>query len=132
MRLMYKKLATSLLACLYVTTSNAAPLQGLTATPTFQQRPLITPEHVQAIYRNLVETHWVPETGLFLSFPGTMDHKLQQQSSTYEQAAVGLLAVHLGDRERAQGLFHFFRSAWLEGPLKGGREGISGLANFYN
>ncbi|OGR92265.1 MAG: hypothetical protein A2992_06550 [Elusimicrobia bacterium RIFCSPLOWO2_01_FULL_59_12] len=97
-----------------------------------EQKPFIQAARVEAIYHHLVKNHWVPETGLFISFFGTQDRKLVQQASTYDQAAAGILALRLGDIERARGIFHFFRSAWLEGPLKSGREGVSGLANFYN
>jgi hypothetical protein len=89
-------------------------------------------EHVQAIYQHLVDSHWVPETGLFISFLGTEDNKLAQQSSTYEQAAVGILAVRLGDVARAQRIFLFMKQAWVEGPQKSEREGMQGLTNFYN
>ncbi len=101
---------------------------ALSGTP----QPLITADHVQAIYSRLVEEHWNPETGLFISFPGTQDHKLSQQASTYEQAAVGMLAIRLGDVERAKGIFKFMKTAWEEGPAIGSREGVAGLANFYN
>jgi hypothetical protein len=103
-----------------------------TTPAAFESKPLITPAQAQTIYRHLVESHWVPETGLFISFLGTQDKKLAQQSSTYEQGAVGLLAVRMGDMARAKGIFKFLRNAWAEGPYKGGREGVSGLSNFYN
>ncbi len=97
-----------------------------------QQAPLITADHTQTIYKHLIEKHWVPETGLFISFLGTQDQKLSQQSSTYEQAVIGLLALRMGDVERAQGIFKFFKTAWEEGPAISSREGVQGLANFYN
>jgi len=96
-------------------------------------RKLITPEHADAIYRRLVETHWTAKTGLFRSFPDSADLKLSQQASTYEQAAMGLLAIHFGDRERADQLFRFFKNAWAAGPERQGvTHGMRGLANFYN
>jgi hypothetical protein len=62
-----------------------------------------------------------------------MDQKLSQQASTYEQAAMGLLALRFGDQERADGLFQFFKKTWDEGPNQHGpRAGLRGLANFYN
>jgi hypothetical protein len=95
--------------------------------------PYITPGRVEAIYANLVNYHWVPQTGLFLSFVGTSDPKLAQQASTYDQAAVGLLAIRLGDLKRAKGISEFFRKAWATGPMQPGyRAGVSGLSNFYN
>ena len=96
-------------------------------------RKLITPQHAQAIYRRLVEAHWTPKTGLFRSFPDSADLKLSQQASTYEQAAMGLLAIHFGDQERVSQLFHFFKNAWMAGPdRQGASHGMRGLANFYN
>ncbi len=94
---------------------------------------LITPDHAQAIYRQLVEFHYTPQTGLFRSFPDSTDLKLSQQASTYEQAAMGLLAIRFGDKERAEGLYQFFKRAWEAGPqAQGPRYGVRGLANFYN
>ncbi len=96
-------------------------------------RPLIKSEHAEAIYRHLVKVHWTPKTGLFRSFPDSSDLKLSQQASTYEQAAMGLLAIRFGDRDRAQQLFQFFKNTWATGPeLAGPRHGLRGLANFYN
>ena len=51
----------------------AIPLQAETASTATSS--LITPDHVEAIYKNLVQTHWVPQTGLFLSFPDSSDLK---------------------------------------------------------
>jgi hypothetical protein len=116
-----KKLAVVILSFSIVPPVHAVPVE-----------PFISPNHAQSIYKNLIQEHWVPETGLFLSFLRTQDHKLEQQSSTYDQAAMGILAIRLGDIERAQGIFRFLKSAWLQGPLKSGREGVRGLANFYN
>ena len=101
--------------------------------PTTAARSLIKREQAEAIYRGLVEVHWTPRTGLFRSFPDSIDLKLSQQASTYEQAAMGLLAIRFGDLERAASLFLFFRNAWDAGPALGGlRHGAHGLANFYN
>jgi hypothetical protein len=94
--------------------------------------PLIRAEHAQAIYANLLQTHWVPRTGLFLSFPDSLDRKLSQQASVYEQAAVGLLALRVGDTARAQGLAKFLGEKWAAEPLRPERNGMFGLANFYN
>jgi len=70
----------------------------------------------EVIYRRLVEAHWTPKTGLFRGFPDTNDLKLSQQASTYEQAAMGLLAIHFGDLKRAKPLLQFFKTAWETGP----------------
>jgi tetratricopeptide (TPR) repeat protein len=96
------------------------------------QISLITPDQTQSIYRHLVETHWVPETGLFLSYPDSMDRKLSQQASIYEQGAIGLLAIRLGDIDRARGLFQFLKNTWETEALKPERNGLHGLDNFYN
>src|SRR6188472_3291072 len=120
-----KKLASGYLSAVLITPCHAG-------TPPQQTRPLIQPRQAEAIYHNLVKRHWVPQTGLFVSFAETQDRKLVQQAFTYDQAVVGILAVRMGDLERARSLFRFFQAAWLEGPLKAGREGVSGLANFYN
>jgi tetratricopeptide (TPR) repeat protein len=96
-------------------------------------RPLITPAHAEAIYRRLVEFHWTPKTGLFRGFPDSSDLKLSQQASTYDQAAMGILALRFGDLEHARPLLQFFRTAWDTGPdREGTRHGLRGLANFYN
>lgn len=107
-------------------------MEGAIPSTTFAVS-LIKPEHAEAIYRHLVEFHWTPNTGLFRSFPDSNDRKLSQQASTYEQAAMGLLCIRFGDLERADKLFHFFKSAWEAGPEHPGpRHGIRGLVNFYN
>ena len=85
---------------------------------------LLTPAHGRAIYTHLLEHHWVPQTGLFASFPDSQDADLAQQSSTYEQAAMGLLALQVGDDDRAEGLLQFFKRAWDAQP--------HGFSNFYN
>jgi len=111
----------------------AQPLPSESVVTTTLVRSLIKPEHAEAIYRHLVELHWTPKTGLFRSFPDTGDIKLSQQAATYEQAAMGLLAIRFGDLERARQLFEFFKSAWASGPeLAGPRHGLRGLVNFYN
>src|ERR1035438_1553305 len=71
---------------------------------TTHPRFLIKQDHAEAIYRRLVEAHWTPRTGLFRSFPDTHDLKLAQQAATYEQAAMGILAMRFGDLERARAL----------------------------
>lgn len=93
---------------------------------------LITGDHAEAIYKHLLENHWVEQTGLFLSFPDSNDRKLSQQASLYEQGAVGLLAIRFGDIDRAKTLYHFLRDAWLAAPTKPGRNGLRGLPNFFN
>lgn len=94
---------------------------------------LLTQDHAELLYRQLLERHWIPETGLFLSFPDSSDRKIAQQASTYDQAAMGLLAIQVGDTERAKTLFQFFKMAWVNGPQKQGPNfGQRGLSNFYN
>jgi len=93
---------------------------------------LITGDHAEAIYKHLLENHWVEQTGLFLSFPDSGDRKLSQQASLYEQGAVGLLAIRFGDINRAKALFQFLRDAWLSAANKPGRNGLRGLPNFFN
>ncbi len=93
---------------------------------------LISPEHVTAIYQNLVQNHWVPDTGLFLSFPDSLDKKLSQQASVYEQSVVGLLLLRLGDTDRARGIFRFFKKTWDAAAQRSDRKGVRGLSNFYN
>jgi hypothetical protein len=111
----------------------AQPFSTEVATPATFTKSLITTPHAESIYRQLVELHWTPKTGLFRSFPDSTDLKLSQQASTYEQAAMGLLAIRFGDLERAQSLFQFFKNAWESGPgLAGPRHGLRGLVNFYN
>jgi hypothetical protein len=90
------------------------PAEGTTLRHSF-----ITADHAETIYRHLVEYYWTPRTGLFRSFPDSSDLKLAQQASTYEQAAMGMLAIRFGDLDRARQLFEFFK-------------GKRGLANFYN
>ena len=90
----------------------AQPFVSESAAPATFVHSLIKPEQAEAIYRQLVEMHWTPRTGLFRSFPDSADLKLSQQASTYEQAAMGLLAIRFGDFERAKGLFEFFKTTW--------------------
>lgn len=97
------------------------------------ERPLISSRQAESIYRRLIEEHWSPRTGLFRSFPNSLDAKLSQQASTYEQGAMGLLAIRFGDYDRAEKLLTFFKTAWDVGPQKDGpRHGLRGLSNFYN
>jgi len=74
------------------------------------------------IYTGLLQNNRVKNTGLFLSFPETRNRKIAQQSSLYDQAAIGLLALQMGDDETVKGLLKFFHDRWNP----------SGLANFYN
>jgi len=85
---------------------------------------LIEPKHAQSINQRLLEEHGSARTGLYASFPDTTDTRLAQQASIYEQAAMGLLAVRLGDTERTDALLSFFRSAWQKNPR--------GFPNFFN
>ena len=110
------KQVLSLVLIIQLTTPvSSAPYMALSQT-------LIQPTQLSAIYQHLVSRHWVPETGLFISFLGTGDRKLSQQASTYEQGAVGLLAIRLGDRARADGIARFFKEAWTG----------QGFPNFFN
>jgi hypothetical protein len=127
-----RKTAAGLLS-LFLTSSSWANLDSAAyLVAAGDQSPLITAPQAEAIYKRLVTEHWVPKTGLFISFLGTQDRKLSQQASTYEQAAAGLLALRVGDRPRADALFEFLRTAWAEGPMLPGREDVHGFANFYN
>jgi hypothetical protein len=111
-----KKLSTVGLTFCLLSTGQASSLdQGLT---------LLTSAHGQAIYTHLLEHHWVPQTGLFASFPDSQDATMAQQSSTYEQAAMGLLALQLGDEDRTERLLEFFKRTWDVQP--------HGFMNFYN
>lgn len=114
--------------CLLIPLRDAGAM-GAAGTPI----QLITPTHAQSIYRHLLEHHWVSKTGLFLAFPDSADRKIAQQASTYEQAAMGLLALQVGDVDRAKAIVSFFQSAWVAGPQKQGPNfGLRGLSNFYN
>ena len=93
---------------------------------------LLTANHAHSIYQRLLEAHWIADTGLFLSFPDSSDCKLSQQASLYEQGAVGLLALRLGDTERARSIFDFLKKTWTAEPLRPERDGQRGLSNFYN
>ena len=72
---------------------NSALGANVSVSPSAVQAPTLAP----AIYQDLLQNHRVRNTGLFLSLPETLDRKLSQQALTYEQAAVGLLALQLGD-----------------------------------
>ncbi len=109
----------------------ALPLQA--ATPISSGVSFIRSNHAESIYQHILENHWVPKTGLFLSFPDSTDRKLSQQASLYEQGAMGLLALRFGDVERAQQLYSTLKEEWFAGPLKPGpRFGLHGLPNFLN
>src|SRR5882762_1556417 len=107
----YRTLAAIFLSLFSTVWSHASTERGAATLWKDAEKPCITADHVQTIYKHLVEDHYVPDTGLFISFLGTGDHKLSQQASTYDQAAVGLLAIRLGDIERAEGIFRFFKTA---------------------
>src|ERR1700733_3091043 len=123
----------AVISCLISASLSSQPLfaEGIFAepsAPTTLTRSLIKPEHAEAIYRHLVEVHWTPKTGLFRSFPDSGDRKLSQQASTYEQGAMGLLAIRFGDMDRARQLLQFFKNTWAAGPeLAGPRHGLRGL-----
>jgi len=126
MRLM-RKIHAVVSICMGVTMSLQADMISTGASS------LISQDHAEAIYKNLVQTHWVPQTGLFLSFPDSSDRKLSQQASLYEQAAMGLLAIRFDDIDRANGIYHFLKEAWFAIPLKPGPLfGTHGLPNFFN
>lgn len=114
----------SVIFCLLTAFTAAFP-QGL-------ENSLITQEHLQAIYNHLLETHWVPQTGLFASFPDSLDAKISQQASIYDQGVMGLLAVCVGDTNRARQILQFLRKAWAQAPHQPDHKGRHGLANFYN
>ncbi len=95
--------------------------------------PLMTNKELQAHYQSLIAGYWVPQTGLYLSFPGTGDERLVQQAATYDQGIVGVLLVKMGDHDKARKLLKFYENAWeISGNRSGPREGHQGLANFYN
>jgi len=111
-----KKIGALTLVCAVIQPTDAASLQD--------HFSLLTAVRGQAIYRHLLEHHWIPDTGLFASFPDSQDARLAQQASTYEQAAMGLLALQIQDRNRAETLLQFFKQRWTAQP--------HGLMNFYN
>jgi hypothetical protein len=133
MQRLLKTFAATCCLSVILTPSSMGVGQRLRVQQSVNPPALITAEHARAIYQHLVEGHWVPQTGLFISYLNSGDRKLSQQASTYDQAAVGLLALRLGDLKRAEGIFHFFQRAWEEGPVRTGpRQGVYGLTNFYN
>src|SRR5205085_1947029 len=85
----------------------AAPEMVTRAQTPFTPIALTTTPQIDGIYQHLLTHHWVPRTGLFLSFVDSTDKKLSQQASTYDQAATGLLAIRFGDLDRARGLLRF-------------------------
>lgn len=94
---------------------------------------MMRPEEMQRAYDSLIRGYAVPQTGLFLSFPGTSDKALVQQSATYDQGIVGVLLLAVGDIANAQRLLYFYVRAWDRIPNRTGpRKGKGGLANFYN
>src|SRR4051794_30989026 len=78
------------------TTSTSAHRPAPHSMRTTNLASLIKAEHAENVYRHLIELHWTPKTGLFRSFPDSNDLKLSQQASTYEQAAMGILALRFG------------------------------------
>src|SRR5258708_5249465 len=94
---------------------------------------LLTPTQLQELYKSLINGYWVPQTGLFLSFPGTGDLRLVQQAATYDQGVVGLLLLKLNDLDKVRRLLVFYEKAWDEaGHRSGPRAGRLGFSNFYN
>ena len=94
---------------------------------------LLAPAQLQALYESLIQGYWVPQTGLFLSFPRTGDLRLIQQASTYDQGVIGILLLRLGELDKVKRLLSFYEEAWASAAERSGpREGIYGLSNFYN
>jgi hypothetical protein len=94
---------------------------------------LMTQDQLQSLYESLIKNYYVPQTGLFLSFPRTSDIRLVQQSATYDQAVIGILLLKLGDLKKAKGIVSFYKKAWDGAEDRSGpRQGIYGLSNFYN
>ena len=94
---------------------------------------LLTPAQLQTLYQSLIENYYVPQTGMFLSFPRTSDIRLIQQSATYDQGVIGILLLKLGDINRVKHLLSFYERAWAGANERSGpRLGVYGLANFYN
>jgi hypothetical protein len=94
---------------------------------------LLTPAQLQQCYETLIHGYFVPQTGLFMSFPGTGDLKLIQQAATYDEGIVGVLLLKLGDLKKARSILGFYERAWAAMNQRcGPREGKKGFANFYN
>jgi len=94
---------------------------------------LISPKEKQQYYQTLIRGYFVPQTGLYLSFPGTGDLALVQQAATYDQGIVGVLLLALGDIRNAGAIVRFYEKAWeLSKNRSGPRKGKGGLSNFYN
>lgn len=91
------------------------------------------PGQLQALYQSLINGYWVPQSGLFLSFPGTGDRALTQQAATYDQGIAGMALLALGDIEKVRALLRFYERAWAASEHRLGlREDRAGLSNFYN
>src|SRR5665213_654656 len=73
---------------------------------------LMTQGEVQSDYATLMKGYYIPQTGLFLSFPGTSDLALVQQAATYDEGIVGVLLIALGDLKTAGKLVAFYEKAW--------------------
>jgi len=94
---------------------------------------LLTPADLQKGYETLLRCYFVPQTGLFLSFPRTNDLALTQQVSIYDQGVVGLFLLKVGDVKTAGAIVKFFENAWVASEHRAiPRDGKAGLANFYN
>ena len=94
---------------------------------------MMTHDEVQADYTTLMKGYSIPQTGLFLSFPGTTDLALIQQSATYDEGIAGVLLLAIGDTPSAGKIVQFYEKAWAKlSERQGPRKGRLGLANFYN
>jgi tetratricopeptide (TPR) repeat protein len=94
----------------------------------------ISAARLQDLYDSLLKGYWVPQTGLFLSFPGTGDLRLSQQAATYDQGVVALVLLKLGDTDKVKGVLRFYQKTWAKQAKErsGPRKGRGGFANFYN
>ena len=94
---------------------------------------LLSHAQVESLYKTLIEGYWVPQTGLFLSFPRSGDLRLVQQAATYDQGVIGILLLKLGDLDKVSRILTFYERAWAGAADRSGpRQGVYGLSNFYN
>jgi hypothetical protein len=94
---------------------------------------LLSTAQFDQLYKSLIQGYWVPQSGLFLSFPRTPDLMLTQQAATYDEGIVGLFLLHVGDLDKVRQMLAFYEKAWNLGNQRTGiRQGVQGLANFYN
>jgi hypothetical protein len=94
---------------------------------------LLNVAQLKSLYKSLIEGYWVPQTGLFLSFPRTGDLRLVQQAATYDQGVIGILLLKLGDLKKVGKILAFYETAWAGAAERSGpRQGVYGLSNFYN